>query len=131
MTFGVVFALLIGSVSLLSFGFIGSEAAPMGDQGQFVVYVELPRDATIEQTNDAACRAEEIIRSSPLVETLIYHRGRGRKRTTAGTSGGDVVRKMDACLSVEGQNPEITVIPDREKFPQKRPITASYTKIER
>jgi HAE1 family hydrophobic/amphiphilic exporter-1 len=191
MTFGVVFALLIGSVSLLSFGFIGSEAAPMGDQGQFVVYVELPRDATIKQTNDAACRVEEIIRSSPLVETLFttvgaeengqpqarlaemrvkmipYNQRTVKDRQLANEmkltlqknipgvkirialsdlmgnidenpiqyyiSGNNmdsvmtvanrilenmqsVKGVMDARLSVEGQNPEITVIPDREKM---------------
>jgi HAE1 family hydrophobic/amphiphilic exporter-1 len=63
--------MLAGSVSLLTFGFIGSEFAPSGDQGQFVVYVELPRDANIEQTNSAAYKAEEIIRSSsPAVQTV-------------------------------------------------------------
>ncbi|KAA6338888.1 Multidrug resistance protein MdtC [termite gut metagenome] len=62
--------LLIGSVSLLSFGFIGSELAPMGDQGQFIVYVELPRDATIEQTNSTTYQAEEIICGNPLVKTV-------------------------------------------------------------
>lgn len=68
--FSITIALLIGSISLLPLGFIGSELAPSGDQGQFVVYVELPRDATIEQTNSMTYQAEEIIRNNPLVETV-------------------------------------------------------------
>ena len=61
---------LIGSVSLMAYGFIGSELMAQGDQGQFVVKIELPRDVTIEQTNQVAYKAEGILRSSPLVETV-------------------------------------------------------------
>lgn len=69
-TLAVALALLVGSVSLLVFGFIGSDLAPQGDQGQFVIKMELPRDVTIEQTNQAAYKAENALRSSPLVETV-------------------------------------------------------------
>jgi HAE1 family hydrophobic/amphiphilic exporter-1 len=69
-TLAVTLALLVGSVSLIAFGFIGSDLAPQGDQGQFVIKIELPRDVTIEQTNQAAYRAENILRSSPLIETV-------------------------------------------------------------
>ncbi|MDR0430231.1 MAG: efflux RND transporter permease subunit [Tannerellaceae bacterium] len=69
-TLSVTLVLLAGSVSLMAFGFIGSDLAPQGDQGQFVIKIELPRDVTIEQTNQAACQAENALRSSPLVETV-------------------------------------------------------------
>jgi HAE1 family hydrophobic/amphiphilic exporter-1 len=58
------FVLLITSIALLSLGFIGSDLAPQGDQGQFMVKMELPRNSTIEQTNMAAFQAENIIRSN-------------------------------------------------------------------
>jgi len=67
---GLTLATLIGSVSLVAFGFIGSELMSQGDQGQFVIKMELPRDVTIEQTNQVAYKAEGILRSSPLVETV-------------------------------------------------------------
>lgn len=67
---GVTFMMLAGSVSLMMFGFIGSDFAPQGDQGQFVIKLELPRDAVIEQTNQVAYDAENLLRSSPLVETV-------------------------------------------------------------
>ena len=61
---------MVGSVSPIAFGFIGSDLAPQGDRGQFVIKIELPRDVTIEQTNRAAYKAENALRSSPLVETV-------------------------------------------------------------
>jgi HAE1 family hydrophobic/amphiphilic exporter-1 len=69
-TLAVTLVLLIGSVSLIAFGFIGSDLAPQGDQGQFVIKIELPRDVTIEQTNQVTYKAENVLRSSPLVETV-------------------------------------------------------------
>ena len=62
--------LLVGSISLIAFGFIGSDLAPQGDQGQFVIKIELPHDISIEETNQAAYKAENALRSSPLVETI-------------------------------------------------------------
>jgi HAE1 family hydrophobic/amphiphilic exporter-1 len=86
-TLAVTLVLLVGSVSLIAFGFIGSNLAPQGDQGQFVIKIELPRDVTIEQTNQAAYKAENALRSSPLVETIF---------TTVGTEEN---RQPQACLA--------------------------------
>ena len=70
LVFGITLALLVGSLSLVATGFIGSEFGKSGDQGQFIINIELPRNATIEQTNDVAFQAEDVIRSSPLVKTV-------------------------------------------------------------
>lgn len=66
----ITLTIFVGSVSLIAFGFIGSDFAPLGDQGQFAIKIELPRDVSIEQTNQAAYKAENMLRSSPLVETV-------------------------------------------------------------
>ena len=66
----ITLIIFVGSISLIAFGFIGNDFAPLGDQGQFVIKMELPRDISIEQTNQAAYKAENILRSSPLVETV-------------------------------------------------------------
>lgn len=66
----ITLTIFVGSISLIAFGFIGSDFAPLGDQGQFVIKMELPRDVSIEQTNQAAYKAENVLRSSPLVETV-------------------------------------------------------------
>lgn len=72
---GATLFALAGSVSLMLFGFIGGDVAPQGDQGQFVIKMELPRDATIEQTNRISYKAESILRSSALVETVFTTMG--------------------------------------------------------
>jgi HAE1 family hydrophobic/amphiphilic exporter-1 len=48
LVFGITILATIGPLSLAGFGFIGSEFAPSGDQGQFILKIELPRDATLE-----------------------------------------------------------------------------------
>lgn len=67
---GAVIIIFVGSVSLLVFGYIGSDFAPQGDQGQFAIKLELPRGVTIEQTNQASLKAERIVRSNPVVENV-------------------------------------------------------------
>jgi len=69
-TVTVTIVALTGSIGLIVFGFIGSNFAPMGDQGQFVMKLEMPRDVTIEQSNLITHKAENILRSSPLVENV-------------------------------------------------------------
>ncbi|MDR2765142.1 MAG: efflux RND transporter permease subunit [Tannerella sp.] len=75
--FGVTVALFAASLSLFSFGLIGNELMSIGDRGEFFIEIELPKNATIEQTNRAAYRAESILRNSPLVTSVF---------TTVGTS---------------------------------------------
>jgi multidrug efflux pump subunit AcrB len=70
-------ALFVASISLFSFGLIGEELMSIGDRGEFYIEIELPKNATVEQTNRAAYQAESIIRSSPVVASVF---------TTVGTS---------------------------------------------
>jgi hydrophobe/amphiphile efflux-1 (HAE1) family protein len=73
----VMLALFVTSISLFSFGLIGEELMSIGDRGEFYIEMELPKNATVEQTNRAAYQAESIIRSSPAVASVF---------TTVGTS---------------------------------------------
>lgn len=70
LVFSVTALLFIASLALIPLGFIGSEFARIGDRGEFYLDIELPRNATIEQTNLVALQAESIIRSHPLVTTV-------------------------------------------------------------
>jgi hydrophobic/amphiphilic exporter-1 (mainly G- bacteria), HAE1 family len=54
-------ALFFASLMLVATGFIGSEFVSMGDRGELIIQLELPKDATIEQTNRATLKAEQII----------------------------------------------------------------------
>lgn len=69
-TLGITLLLLVGSVSLVAFGFIGSEFVSQGDRGEFLVQVELPKDATIEQTNFKAREVERFLESKPEVAQI-------------------------------------------------------------
>jgi HAE1 family hydrophobic/amphiphilic exporter-1 len=67
---GVTIGLFVASLSLFPFGLIGEELMSIGDRGEFFIELELPRNATIEQTNRTAYQAESIIRSSPAVNSV-------------------------------------------------------------
>ena len=71
MTVIVTFVVLISSMLLVVFGFIGSEFFPKMDRGQFLVQMELPKDATIEKTNQVTLQVEKYLRDNPNVVNLI------------------------------------------------------------
>ena len=68
--FSTVGVLLVSSMALIDQGFIGSDFAPQGDQGQFVIKLELPKDVTIQQTNASTFQAESIVRNNSAVENV-------------------------------------------------------------
>ncbi|MCK9617806.1 MAG: efflux RND transporter permease subunit [Lentimicrobiaceae bacterium] len=59
--------LFIGSVSLIPSGFIGTEFLDMGDRGEIIIQMELPKYSTLEQTNSVARRVEKIVIAKPEV----------------------------------------------------------------
>ena len=54
--------LFFGSIALIGFGFIGNEFIGIGDQGEFILQLEVPRNSTLDQTNKNTFKVEEIIR---------------------------------------------------------------------
>ena len=75
--------LLIGSFSLVGFGFIGNEFVNMGDRGELVVNVELPKDATIQQTNLKTQEVEKYILSKPGVVNVFSSMGKSDNQFAA------------------------------------------------
>jgi HAE1 family hydrophobic/amphiphilic exporter-1 len=69
-------ALLIGSFSLVGTGFIGNEFVNMGDRGEMVVKVELPKDASIQQTNLKTQEVEQYILTKPEVINVFSSMGK-------------------------------------------------------
>jgi hydrophobic/amphiphilic exporter-1 (mainly G- bacteria), HAE1 family len=76
-------ALLIGSFSLVGGGFIGNEFVNMGDRGELVVKVELPKDANIQQTNLKTQEAEQYILSKPGVINVFSTMGKTHDKFSA------------------------------------------------
>ncbi|MBC3539364.1 efflux RND transporter permease subunit [Rufibacter sediminis] len=76
-TLAATFLLLIASFMLIPFGFIGNEFIPAGDRGEVSLQLELPKNATVEQTNFATKQVEEYLNGIPEV-TRVF--------TTVGTT---------------------------------------------
>lgn len=70
-TLGIVLVLFFSSFLLIRGGFIGAEFFASGDRGEFIVKIELPKDAAIEQTNRYTQIAEEYIKQKPEVTRVI------------------------------------------------------------
>lgn len=77
---GLTLVLVIASFTLVGKGYIGSEFVSQGDRGEFVIGLELPQDATIQQTNLVAQQVEDYLFKNPDV-THVF--------TSVGTTSGD------------------------------------------
>ncbi len=114
---GGTLILLFGSFSLIGGGFIGTEFFPKSDRGQFIVQIELPKDASIEQTNLVTSKAEQILSQKPEIIRLI---------TTVGqSSDGSGAQQAPAYSS------EITVqLVDRKERLDRADVYAAKVKKE-
>ena len=59
--FLLVFYLFISSFNLVSNGYIGTAFINPGDRGEFIIRLELPKNATLNETNLATLKAEEYL----------------------------------------------------------------------
>lgn len=80
-TIAAVVVLFVASMWLAAAGFIGSEFFPKSDKGEFLMQIELPKDASLEQTNFYTQRAEAFLDKQPEIKQMI---------TTVGQSSGDM-----------------------------------------
>ncbi|NMH28688.1 efflux RND transporter permease subunit [Flavobacterium silvaticum] len=67
----IIVGLFISSIMLVGGGFIGGEFFPKMDRGQFIVQLELPKDASVEQSNWATQKAEKFLSEQKEVTKLI------------------------------------------------------------
>src|SRR5690606_12795220 len=63
--------LFFSSCGLLAGGFIGTEFFAQSDRGEFLVQIELPKDVSIERTNQITQKAEAYLSKQPEVVSLI------------------------------------------------------------
>lgn len=69
-TFAAVTLLFIGTIALIPAGFVGSEFASLGDASEFIVQVELPKDATLKETNLKVLEIERLLYTKREVKTV-------------------------------------------------------------
>lgn len=71
-TIGVVLILFFGTIfSLFGGGFIGGEFFASSDSGEFLVQIEMPKDASLEQTNFMTQKAEAYLKNQEYVHSQI------------------------------------------------------------
>ena len=70
-TFLVVIGLFVSSIALVAMGYIGSDFFPETDRGEFLVQLEIDKDASIEETNFITQQAEAYLQDMPQVESLL------------------------------------------------------------
>ena len=70
-TIGIVLVLFFSSIALLPLGFIGGEFFASSDSGEFLVQIEMPKDASLEQTNFMTQKAEAYLKKEPYVFSQI------------------------------------------------------------
>ncbi|MBC5991241.1 efflux RND transporter permease subunit [Pontibacter cellulosilyticus] len=95
-TLGVTLLMLVASFMLPKYGFIGSEFIPAGDRGEVSLQLELPKNATVEQTNFATKQVEEYLQSIPEVEKVFTTVG----TTSSAQAGQNTAYKADVSVSL-------------------------------
>ena len=69
-TFAIVLILFFGSIALIPAGFVGTEFAGVGDASQVILQVELPKDATLKETNLKILEIEKLLYKKPEVKNV-------------------------------------------------------------
>jgi hydrophobic/amphiphilic exporter-1 (mainly G- bacteria), HAE1 family len=88
--------LFFASLSLVFMGFIGSEFITMGDRGELIIVMELPKNATIEQTNQITLKAENYLMQKPVVTSIFTSVG----STTSFFEGGTSAYKSEMHIKM-------------------------------
>lgn len=91
-TLAITFVMFIGSFFLVGGGWIGSEFVSQGDRGEFQIRMELPKDATLEQTNFQTQEVENYLRTLPEVSEVF---------TTVGRSSGQFTGSQASPFTAE------------------------------
>lgn len=111
----VTFLVLIASFSLVGLGFIGGEFFPKLDKGEFLVQMELPKDASVEKTNQVTLDVEKFLRQYPEVVNMI---------TTVGQQSGG----MGAAQSTAYQSEIQVILTDKSERSESTDILSAKIK---
>lgn len=109
--------LFISSFFLLGLGYIGSDFFPRTDRGEFLVQIELNKDASIEETNFITQKAEQYLAQKPEIERMI---------TTVGQSSSG----MGAAQSTSYQSEINVTLVDKSQREDKSNVYAAKLKRE-
>ncbi|MEI7662113.1 MAG: efflux RND transporter permease subunit [Bacteroidota bacterium] len=97
--------LFFASVWLVTGGFIGSEFVSMGDRGEIIIEMELPKNAGIMQTNQFTLQAEKYLMKQPEVVSVFTTVG---GTTSFFEAGGNAYKSELHVKMVEKEKRTIT-----------------------
>ncbi len=109
--------LFISSFFLLGLGYIGTDFFPKIDKGEFLVQIEMDKDASIEETNFMTQQAENYLQQKPEIERLI---------TTVGQSSSG----MGAAQSTAYKSEINVTLVDKSQRADKSNVYAAKLKRE-
>ncbi len=89
-TIVVIFGMVFASMTLFTKGYIGAEFAASGDNGEFQIKIEMPKETPIGQNNSLTQEVEAYLLQLPEVENVF---------TTVGQSSGSMSTATTAYLS--------------------------------
>lgn len=126
MTVVVTFIILISSFMLVAFGFIGGEFFPKMDRGQFLVQMELPKDASVEKTNQVTLAVEKYLRSDKDVVDMITTVG----QQSSGFGGAQATLYQSEIQVILVDKSERNESTDIKSAKIKRALEEKFTGVE-
>lgn len=115
---GLTGLLLVASFALLPMGYIGAEFFAQSDRGEFIVTIEMPKDASVEQTNLATAKAEAFLTKKPEIVKMITTVG----QTSDGGTGSSQATAYKSEINVQ--------LVDRKKREDASSVYAAKIKKE-
>ena len=109
-TLGIAVVLFFGSFALVGAGFVGGEFFPQMDRGEFMVQIELPKDASLEQTNILTQKAERYLREKPEVIDMITTVGQVTGGFNAGTQATAYQAEIHVILTDKDEREDNTFV---------------------
>lgn len=126
MTVVITFIILISSFMLVAFGFIGGEFFPKMDRGQFLVQMELPKDASIEKTNQVTLAVEKYLRNDKDVVDMITTVG----QQSSGFGGAQATLYQSEIQVILVDKSERNESTDIKSAKIKRALEEKFTGVE-
>ncbi|MFY1046522.1 efflux RND transporter permease subunit [Chryseobacterium sp. GP-SGM7] len=126
MTVIVTFIILISSFMLVAFGFIGGEFFPKMDRGQFLVQMELPKDASVEKTNQITLAVEKYLRADKDVVDMITTVG----QQSSGFGGAQATLYQSEIQVILVDKSERNESTDIKSAKIKRALEEKFTGVE-
>jgi len=107
-TFLVVVVLFVSSIALVTMGYIGSDFFPRTDKGEFLVQLEIDKDASIEETNFITQQTENYLSQLPEVERMITTVGQSSSGGLGGAQATTYKSEINVTLVDKSERDEKT-----------------------